>query len=79
MFEAGQIPDVRESSPALCVKRGAFAHHLLIRGRSRSQGSKLSDEAQCFKEKLRSPDSIGSNPTPPSTEWSQITSQGEVR
>jgi hypothetical protein len=59
--EAGQIPDIRESSTALCVKRGAFAHYLLIRGQSRSRGSNLSDEAQCFKKKLRSPDSIGSN------------------
>src|SRR6266536_542200 len=35
----GQAPDVRESSTALCVKRGGLApHNLLIRVRSRSRG-----------------------------------------
>src|SRR6266545_3141032 len=39
MLEAGQVPDVRESSTALCVKRGGLApHNLLIRVRSRSRG-----------------------------------------
>jgi hypothetical protein len=67
-LEAGRVPDVRESSTALCVKRGGLAfHNLLIRGRSRSGAAAFLTKPKYFKEGGAAPAPLEHNPTPWST------------
>jgi hypothetical protein len=68
MFEAGRVPDVREPSTALCVKRGGLApHNLLMRGRSRSGAAVFLTKPKCFKEVTAASAPLEHNPTPWST------------
>ena len=67
-LEAGRVPDVRESSTALCVNRGGPApHNLLMRGRSRSRAAAFFPKPRCFKGDTRGPAPSEHNPTPWST------------
>jgi hypothetical protein len=64
-LEAGRVPDVRESSTALCVKRGGLApHNLLMRGRSRSRAAAFLTKPKRFKEGRAAPAPSEHNPTP---------------
>src|SRR5262249_48523323 len=77
-FEAGRVPDVRESSTALCVKRGGLfvPHNLLMRGHSRSGAAVFPTKPTCFKERDAAPAPSRLNPTPRPRDEGDITLQG---
>jgi hypothetical protein len=80
MLEAGRVPDVRESSTALCVKRGGLGpHNLLMRGRSRSGAALFRTKPERFREVSAAPAPSKHNPTPWSTGESKNTLQGGER
>src|SRR5262249_28255069 len=76
--EAGRVPDVRESSTALCVKRGGLfvPHNLLMRGHSRSGAAVFPTKPTCFKERDAAPAPSRLNPTPRPRDEGDITLQG---